>query len=157
MNIKEIKGLKELIKLMSDSDLTEIAIEQGEETLTLKRDRTESQVVTQTVVAQAAAPVAAAAPAVAAAPAATEEAPAADGHIVTAPLVGTYYGAPAPDADNFVQVGDKVKKGDTLCIIEAMKLMNEIESDVSGTIVEIIVENATAVEFGGPLMRIMPG
>ncbi|MGB8930585.1 MAG: acetyl-CoA carboxylase biotin carboxyl carrier protein, partial [Anaeromyxobacteraceae bacterium] len=79
------------------------------------------------------------------------------GTIVTSPFVGTFYRAPAPDAAPFTDVGLKVKKGQTLCIVEAMKLMNEIECEVDGTVAEILVQNATPVEFGEPLFRIVPG
>ena len=87
------------------------------------------------------------------------EAKAADkpGVLVNSPFVGTFYRAPSPDSPPFVDVGQKVKKGQTLCIVEAMKLMNEIESEVDGTVAEIFVQNATPVEFGEPLFRIVPG
>jgi acetyl-CoA carboxylase biotin carboxyl carrier protein len=100
--------------------------------------------------AQAPPPVAAPAAPVAAAPAATT---AAD-HVLTSPIVGTFYRAPSPDAPNFVDVGTRVKKGQVLCIVEAMKLMNEIEADVDGVIVEIFPKNAQPVEFGEPLFAI---
>ncbi len=92
------------------------------------------------------------------APAAAEpaEAPAADYQEVTSPMVGTFYRAPAPDADPYVEVGDHVKVGQTLCILEAMKLMNELEAEVGGTIVEIAVENAEPVEYGQVLFRVKP-
>ena len=103
----------------------------------------------------AAAPAAgvAAAPSGSTGPAGAAE-PAADSHVVTSPIVGTFYSAPSPDADPFVEVGSRVKKGQVLCIIEAMKLMNEIESDVDGTVLEVFPQNAQAVEFGEPLFRI---
>ncbi len=100
----------------------------------------------------AAAPASAPGPAAAPAPAG----PPAGSHIVTSPIVGTFYRSPSPDADPFVEVGSRVKKGQVLCIIEAMKLMNEIESDVDGTIVEIYPQNAQAVEFGEPLFAVRP-
>jgi acetyl-CoA carboxylase biotin carboxyl carrier protein len=103
---------------------------------------------------------AASAPAPAAAPdaPASAEAPAEpEGHIVTSPIVGTFYQSPAPDAPPFAVVGDRVTKGQTLCIVEAMKLMNEIESDATGEILEIYPQNAQAVEFGEPLFRIRTG
>jgi acetyl-CoA carboxylase biotin carboxyl carrier protein len=107
-----------------------------------------------------AAPVAAAAPAVAAAPAAAAkpaEKPAeGPGHVVTSPFVGTFYRAPSPDSPPFVEVGTVVKKGQVLCIVEAMKLMNEIEAEVAGKIAEIYVANATPVEFGAKLFRVEP-
>jgi acetyl-CoA carboxylase biotin carboxyl carrier protein len=100
--------------------------------------------------AQPAPAMGAEAPAVAAAPAAPAVA-APQGHVVTSPMVGTFYRAPSPGADPFVQVGDTVKEGQTICIIEAMKLLNEIESDKSGVVKEILVENGQAVEYGQPL------
>lgn len=98
---------------------------------------------------------AAAAPAAApAAPEAKEEAPVDEGHVLTSPIVGTFYGSPQPDAPSFVDVGSRVKKGQVLCIIEAMKLMNEIESDVDGVVTKIFPKNAQPVEFGEPLFAI---
>jgi len=98
------------------------------------------------------------APVTAAAPAPTEAAPSApaeiSGHTTTSPMVGTFYASPSPDADAFVKVGDQVSVGDTLCIIEAMKIMNPIEADVAGTIKQILVNNAEPVEFGQPLFII---
>ena len=97
-------------------------------------------------------------PAAPAAPAAKDaELPDQPGVVVSSPFVGTFYRSPSPDAPPFVDIGHKVKKGQTLCIIEAMKLMNEIESEVDGTVAEILVPNATAVEFGEALFRIVPG
>jgi acetyl-CoA carboxylase biotin carboxyl carrier protein len=89
--------------------------------------------------------------------AAREPKPDAPGVVVSSPFVGTFYRSPSPDAPSFVDLGQKVKKGQTLCIIEAMKLMNEIECEVDGTVAEILVPNATAVEFGEALFRIVPG
>ncbi len=103
----------------------------------------------------AAAPVAAPAPA-AAAGAAAAKAVEKPGHLVTSPLVGTFYRAPSPDSPPFIDVGSTVKKGQVLCIVEAMKIMNEIESDVDGRVAEIYVQNATAVEFGEKLFRVEP-
>lgn len=146
MNIKDIK---ELAKAVSELQLSEISFEDGKEKLTIKGAFGGESVVQQQIVQ--AAPVQAAAPA-ASAPAA----PVVDSglHIITAPLVGTFYAAPAPDADIFVQVGDRIQKGQVLCIVEAMKLMNEIESDVSGEIVEIYGQNAVPVEFGANLFAV---
>jgi acetyl-CoA carboxylase biotin carboxyl carrier protein len=101
-------------------------------------------------------PAPAAPPAAEALAAAPAEAPAAAYHEVTSPMVGTFYRAPAPDADPYVEVGDHVKVGQTLCILEAMKLMNELEAEVGGTIVEIAVENAEPVEYGQVLFRVKP-
>ena len=100
----------------------------------------------------ASAPAPAAAPAAASAP----SGPPAGSHVVTSPIVGTFYSAPSPDANPFVEVGSRVKKGQVLCIIEAMKLMNEIESDADGVVAEIYPQNAQAVEFGEPLFAIRP-
>jgi acetyl-CoA carboxylase biotin carboxyl carrier protein len=116
------------------------------------------------VVASAAAPVALAAPVAAPVPAqvaapapkAAEKAPEKPGHMVSSPFVGTFYRAPSPDSPAFVDVGSVVKKGQVLCIVEAMKLMNEIEAEVEGKIAEIYVLNATPVEFGEKLFRIEP-
>ena len=94
------------------------------------------------------------APAAPAAPAAEEVAPAESGRVIESPMVGTFYRKPAPDADNFVQVGDKVSEGQTLCIIEAMKVMNEIKAEISGTISEICVEEASPVQYGDALFRV---
>jgi acetyl-CoA carboxylase biotin carboxyl carrier protein len=106
--------------------------------------------------AAAPAPALATAPAPAAAPAAAPAGPPPGTHILNSPIVGTFYRSPSPDSDPFVEVGSRVKKGQVLCIIEAMKLMNEIESDVDGTIAEIYPQNAQAVEFGEPLFAIRP-
>lgn len=106
--------------------------------------------------AAAAAPVLATAPAPAAAPAAAPAGPPPGTHILNSPIVGTFYRSPSPDSDPFVEVGSRVKRGQVLCIIEAMKLMNEIESDIDGVIAEIYPQNAQAVEFGEPLFAIRP-
>ncbi len=156
MNIKEIKNIRELIKLMGDSDISEIAIEDGDVKLTLKREKA----APQQMLVQAAPQVAASVPASAAAPQSTapEAAPAEQDalHYITAPLVGTFYSSPSPDAPPYVAVGDQVKKGQVLCIIEAMKLMNEIESDVNGTLVEVIPSNASPVDYGAKILAIKP-
>jgi acetyl-CoA carboxylase biotin carboxyl carrier protein len=104
-------------------------------------------------IAAAPVPVPAAAPAAPAAPPKAADKP---GHVVTAPLVGTFYRAPSPESPPYVEVGAIVKKGQVLCIVEAMKLMNEIEAEVGGRVTEIFVQNATPVEFGQPLFRIEP-
>ena len=165
----KVEQVLQLIQAVSDSELTEFKYEENGVKLSLKK--TEGKIVqVQTPVAapavvQAApavipaAPVAAA-PAPEAAPAAGEAsaAEAADalpaGNIVKSPLVGTFYAAPAEDAEPFVKVGDSVKEGQVLAIVEAMKLMNEIESDFTGTVAEILVENGQAVEYGQPLFVI---
>ncbi|ENT1037289.1 acetyl-CoA carboxylase biotin carboxyl carrier protein [Neisseria gonorrhoeae] len=137
----DLRKLKKLIDLVEESGIAEIEITEGEEKVRITR-----------TIAAAAAPVYAA-PVPAAAPAVT---PAARdlSDAQKSPMVGTFYRAPGPNAAAFVEVGQQVKAGDTLCIIEAMKLMNEIEAEKSGTVKEILVENGTPVEFGEPLFII---
>ena len=147
MNIKKIK---ELIDLMNDNGLTEVEIEQ--EGLKLKLTKRAAGVVEQVVMA-------APQPGVAAAHAAGEAAKtAAQGSLkeVKAPMVGTFYKTPGPDAEAYVKVGSVINKGDVLCIVEAMKLMNEVKAEFSGKIVEICVDNAEAVEFGQVLFLVEP-
>lgn len=137
----DLRKLKKLIDLVEESGIAEIEVTEGEEKVRITR-----------TIAAAAAPVYAA-PVPAAAPAVT---PAARdlSDAQKSPMVGTFYRAPGPNAAAFVEVGQQVKAGDTLCIIEAMKLMNEIEAEKSGTVKEILVENGTSVEFGEPLFII---
>ena len=143
----DLRKLKTLIDLVQASGIAEIEInEEGDHVRIVNRPAQAAQ----------AAP-APAAPAPSAAPAAPSAAPASNspsGTQVTSPMVGTFYRAPSPGADPFVEVGTQVKKGDTLCIIEAMKLLNEIEAEVSGTVKEILVDNGSPVEFGQPLFVI---
>jgi acetyl-CoA carboxylase biotin carboxyl carrier protein len=146
--------VQDIMKLIEKSSVTHIEWTKGDEKVVLSRGVAAAPVLH-------AAPIAAALPAAPAA-GAKGEAKAevkADkpGSVVTSPFVGTFYRAPAPDAAPFTDVGQKVKKGQTLCIVEAMKLMNEIECEVDGTVAEILVQNATPVEFGEPLFRIVPG
>ena len=163
MNIDEILTL---VKAVSDSSLTSFRLEQGDYVLSLKKEKEEAQIVT---VAAPAAPVpvaAAAVPAVPAVPAAAPvSAPAAPAKaadedeaigdkVILSPLVGTFYTSASPEAESFVKVGDTVKKGQVLGIIEAMKLMNEIESEYDGVIEAVLVENEEVVEYGQPLFRI---
>lgn len=150
--------LRELIALLGDSDIQELKLEGDDFRLELRRNLPGVQ---PQVVMQAAAPVAApAAPApVAAAPsAAPPAAPAVRSDLIeiTAPMVATFYRSPAPGEAAFVELGAKINVGQTVCILEAMKLMNELESEVSGEVVEILVENGTPVEFGQVLMRVKP-
>jgi acetyl-CoA carboxylase biotin carboxyl carrier protein len=146
----DIRKVKKLIELLDESGIAEIEITEGEESVRISRY---SQSAPITPVA---APIAVAAP-VAAAP--TEAAPAAldpedDGFLITAPMVGTFYAASSPGAAPYVQVGDRVNEGDTLCIIEAMKMMNQIESDISGVVKSIRVQNGEPVEYGQTLIVI---
>ncbi len=147
----DIRKIKKLIELLEESDLAEIEIHEGEESVRISRS---SQVVTQAAVA--APPPVAAAPAAPAgeAPPAEEEEAAPAGHTITSPMVGSFYRAPAPGAQPFVEVGQRVEVGDTLCIIEAMKMLNQIESDKAGVIAAILVENGQPVEYGEPLFII---
>ena len=159
----KVEQVLELVKAVSDSELTEFKYEEDGVKLSLKK--TSDRIVqVQAPAAPVAAPVIAPAPVPAAAPVsapAGAEAPAEasaegelKGNVVKSPLVGTFYAAPAEDADPFVKVGDSVKEGQVLAIVEAMKLMNEIESDFTGTVTEILVENDQAVEYGQPLFVI---
>lgn len=159
----KVEQILQLIQAVSDSELTEFKYEEDGVKLSLKK--TSDRIVqVQAPAAPVAAPVIAPAPVPAAAPVsapAGAEAPAEasaegelKGNVVKSPLVGTFYAAPAEDADPFVKVGDSVKEGQVLAIVEAMKLMNEIESDFTGTVTEILVENGQAVEYGQPLFVI---
>ncbi|CKK46354.1 acetyl-CoA carboxylase biotin carboxyl carrier protein subunit [Neisseria meningitidis] len=141
----DLRKLKKLIDLVEESGIAEIEVTEGEEKVRITRTIAAAPVYAAPV--PAAAPVAASAPA--AAPAARDLSDA-----QKSPMVGTFYRAPGPNAAPFVEVGQQVKAGDTLCIIEAMKLMNEIEAEKSGTVKEILVENGTPVEFGEPLFII---
>jgi acetyl-CoA carboxylase biotin carboxyl carrier protein len=145
-----LKQLKGLLKTLEEGGAAEFEYQDDKFRVKVVRGRPEAS---WSVVAP---PVAAPAPGVAAAPAPPSPQPDADpgAAIITSPFVGTFYRAPAPGAEPFVQVGTKVKQGQTLCIVEAMKLMNEIEAEYLGTIVDILVENGQSVEFGQPLFRV---
>jgi len=154
----DLRKLKKLIDLVQESGIAELEITEGEEKVKIVKGGGIS-VVPVSAVATHAAPAAeaprAAAAAPAAAPAAAAEPPAGqEGHVVKAPMVGTFYRSPSPDAKVFVEVGQTVKEGQTICIIEAMKLMNEIEADFAGVIVEILSENGKPVEFGQKLFKV---
>ena len=150
----DIRKVKKLIELLDDSGIAEIEITEGEESVRISRYAAGTPVAAPLAPAPvAAAPAAAPAPATAEA-AAPAEAPDEDGYEVAAPMVGTYYGAPSPDAEPFVSLGQKVSEGETICIIEAMKMFNQIEAESSGTIVAILVENGQPVEFDQPLFVI---
>jgi acetyl-CoA carboxylase biotin carboxyl carrier protein len=141
----DLRKLKKLIDLVQESGIGELEITEGEEKVRISRSGT-----TQTVVAPA--PVVPAAAPDATAPQPTPQGP--SGHTVKSPMVGTFYRSPSPGAPAFVEVGQVVSKGQTLCIIEAMKLLNEIESDVAGTVKSIVAENGQPVEYGQPLFVI---
>jgi len=154
----DISEIRKLIKLIENTDVAEIEVSEGEQTVRISRQgafANSAPSVQHVVAAPAAAPApaafAAAAPAASPAKAAEESA-----NVVKSPMVGTFYRAPGPDSDAFVSEGKKVKKGDVLCIIEAMKLMNEIEADYDGVVEKILIDNATPVEYGQPMFVITP-
>jgi len=153
----DIRKVKKLIELLEESGISEIEISEGEESVRISRYPNPGTVSVQTLqhppmMAPPAAP--APAPAASAEPAAAQPPPAARGQQVTAPMVGTFYSGPAPGAKPFVEIGTEVKPGDTLCVIEAMKMMNQIESEIAGRVVSILVENGSPVEFGQALFII---
>ena len=164
----EVKDIKKLLDAIDASQISEFVLETGDYKLTVKRQSGAGPPSEGVVMAQGAAREAGAA----SAPASAQEAPPPSGQPVspagpiepqlnlvdvTAPIVGTFYSAPSPDAPPFVKVGDRVRSGQVLCIIEAMKLMNEIEAEAAGTVVEILVRNEEPVEYGQVLFRIEPG
>ena len=149
----DIRKVKKLIELLDESGIAEIEITEGEESVRISRYTANAPAVVPVAAAPVAAPApVAAAPAVPAAPAleVAEE----DGFEVTAPMVGTFYSSSSPGAAPYIQVGDRVNEGDTLCIIEAMKMMNQIEADVSGVVKSIRIQNGEPVEFGQVLFVI---
>lgn len=149
----DLRKLKKLIELVEESGIAELEVTEGEEKVRINRYGQAAPGVTY-LHAPAQAVQAAAAPLAAESAAAIEKREAPEGHIVKSPMVGTFYRAPSPGAKSFVDVGQSVSAGDTLCIIEAMKLLNEIESDQSGVIKAILVENGQPVEYGEPLFVI---
>lgn len=148
----DIRKVKKLIELLEESNIDEIEIAEGEESIRISRTNK------RTLIAAEAMPVAASVAPAVSAPVATESpAPVAKkstDHAVTSPMVGTFYRSPSPTSPAFVEVGQQVSAGDTICIIEAMKMMNQIEADKSGTISAILVENGEPVEFDQPLVTI---
>lgn len=153
----DLRKLKTLIDLVAESDISELEVTEGDGKVRIVKSAAAPQTVYATapqVVPAAAAPAPAAAPAAEATPAAPAAPAAQQGHVVKAPMVGTFYRASNPGAVPFAEVGQSVKEGDALCIIEAMKLMNEIEADKTGVIKEILIENGEPVEFGQPLFVI---
>jgi len=147
----DLRKLKTLIDLVAESGVSELEVTEGEDKVRIVKNPAPIAAPLQQVYAAAPAapaPTSAAAPAVEAAPAEPT------GHAVKSPMVGTFYRSPTPGADSFVKIGDTVKEGQTLCIIEAMKLLNEIESDKSGVVKEILCENGQGVEFGQALFII---
>ena len=149
----DLRKLKTLIDLVSESNVSELEITEAEGKVRIVKGG--GAVVQQFAAPLAAAAPVAAAPAVAAPAAAPAEAPAPSGHLVKSPMVGTFYRAGSPDSEDFVTVGQTVKKGDVLCIVEAMKMMNHIEAEVGGVIESILVDNGQAVEYDQPLFTIV--
>lgn len=155
-NTIDLKQVKDLIELMKENDLVEVEVEAGDSKIHLKRPGAGVPAMTYQPMMPAAAPAAmpAAAPAAGApaAPAATDE----KLLTVTSPIVGTFYQAPSPDAEPYVRVGSKVDSDSVVCIVEAMKVMNEIKSEVNGTVVEVCCKDGQAVEFGQVLFKVRP-
>ncbi|WP_369601077.1 acetyl-CoA carboxylase biotin carboxyl carrier protein [Hahella sp. SMD15-11] len=145
----DIRKVKKLIELIEGSDISEIEIREGDDSVRITRGGV-APMAPMVPVAMPQPAAAQAAGEAAQAPAPVEP----EGHIVRSPMVGTFYRAPSPDANPFVEVGQSVKPGDVLCIIEAMKMMNQIEADKAGTITQILVENGQPVEFDQPLFVI---
>jgi acetyl-CoA carboxylase biotin carboxyl carrier protein len=151
----DLRKLKTLIDLVSESNVSELEITEAEGKVRIVKSGPTPVAMVAAPVAAAPVAVAAAAPAAAPAAAAPAAAPAEPtGHHVKSPMVGTFYRSSSPGAKAFVEVGSQVKEGDTICIIEAMKILNEIEADKSGTITQILAENGQAVEYGAPLFVI---
>jgi acetyl-CoA carboxylase biotin carboxyl carrier protein len=149
----DLRKLKKLIDLVQESGIAELEITEGEEKVKIVKGGAVGVAPASAAPARPPAELRGAGPA--GAPSATAEPPAAqEGHVVKAPMVGTFYRSPSPDAKVFVEVGQSVKEGQTICIIEAMKLMNEIESDATGVVKAILVENGQPVEYGQPLFII---
>ena len=152
----DIRKVKKLIELLEESGIDELEIKEGEESVRISRHSKQPAYAPQPMYAPApapvAAPVAAAAPSAEAAPAA---APKLNGTVARSPMVGTFYRAASPTSGNFVEIGQTVKKGDILCIVEAMKMMNHIEAEASGVIESILVENGQQVEYDQPLFTIV--
>ncbi len=150
----DIRKIKKLIEIVEESDIAELEIKEGEEFVRINRYSSAPAAVAYAP-APAPAPAPAAAPAqIAAAASAVPAEEKITGHIVKSPMVGSFYRSASPGAKNFTEVGHSVQVGDTLCIIEAMKILNQIEADISGTVTKILVENGQPVEYGQPLFII---
>ena len=147
MKDKDLAKVKELIEIMKDNDLVEIEIAEGDSKIHLKRPQPQMQAVQQIPMAQAVISAAAA-----------EVAPTEDSNLkfITSPMVGTFYDAPSPDSDPYIKVGDRVDEGTVVCIIEAMKVMNEIKAEMIGTLAEIMCQPGQAIEFDEVLFKVKP-
>lgn len=148
----EINKIKELIELLNDTDITEFELNEGEESVKISKPNPNANVVSAPIASVAPVPPVQVAPVAAVVP----EAPAAPslGRTINSPMVGTFYLAPSPDADPFVSVGQSIKVGDAVCIVEAMKMFNKIEADIDGKIKTILVTDGEPVEFDQPLFEI---
>jgi len=151
----DIRKIKKLIELLEESDIGEIEIKEGEESVRISRGTAHMMAAPQMMAAPVAAAPVAAAPAATPAPAAEKESQALSGHIIKSPMVGTFYSAPSPGSPAFAAVGQHVKVGDVICIVEAMKMMNQIEADKAGVIEAILAEDGEPVEFDQPLITIV--
>jgi len=150
----DIRKIKKLIELLEESGLAELEISEGEESVRIARFTQGTPVMTQGASMPMPAAAPASVPAPASAPAAVPASGARDENLVTAPMVGTFYASPAPGAKAFVELGEEVRVGQVLCIIEAMKMMNQIESERAGKVVAVLAKNGEPVEFGQPLFAI---
>ena len=151
----DIRKIKKLIELLEESSLTEIEIVEGEESVRLSRGgHSHAAFVPHSIHPEAPVAPAAMAPAVVEAEVATQEETVPEGELVRAPMVGTFYASSSPEAEPFVSLGQQVSEGETMCIIEAMKMFNQIEAEASGTVVAVLVENGQPVEFDQPLFVI---
>lgn len=148
----DIRKVKKLIELLEESAISEIEIKEGEESVRISRANSAPVYPAAVAPPVAAAAPAALAPAPVATPPAEDPASEADGTVIKSPMVGTYYASPAPGAPEFVKPGQSIKQGDTICIVEAMKILNQIESEVTGVVKKVLVEDGQPVEFGEPLM-----
>ncbi len=147
----DIRKIKKLIELIEDSDIAEIEIKEGEESVRLSRNSSAAPVA---IAAPVPAPAPAAAPAAPAEAAPANEPEQFSGHVIHSPMVGTFYRSASPGTKAFVEVGQSISTGQTMCIIEAMKILNQIEADASGTVTQILVENGEPVEYNQPLFVI---
>lgn len=151
----DIRKVKKLIELLEESNIDEIEIKEGEESVRISRNGAQALAMAAPMAPTYAAPPPAPVPVAPAAPVAAEPVAETAGHVVRSPMVGTFYASPAPTSAPFVEVGQSVKAGDVICIVEAMKMMNQIEADKDGTVGAILVENGEPVEFDQPLVSIM--
>ncbi|MBK6736394.1 MAG: acetyl-CoA carboxylase biotin carboxyl carrier protein [Haliea sp.] len=151
----DIRKVKKLIELLEESNIDEIEIKEGEESVRISRNGAQARAMAAHAAPMYAAPVAPPAPAPAPAASAPPVAAAPTGHILHSPMVGTFYRSPSPSSPAFVEVGQSVNVGDVICIVEAMKMMNQIEADKAGKIAAILVDNGQAVEFDQPLFSIV--